>query len=262
MPYRAGAYVDRPLLSCERSVARVVDSMTPGRAPSISEQGSAVPGIRALSFSPPVSSPRMRLAMSYLAASHALHWGLIAERAQAGKPKTRKGVHVQFARFAPKTSRGSMRRLHGAFCRRAMTRRPLPTMRRGPAPAILCRSKSRYRDRSRHPLCRVRRRAAWRRLQDIRAPMRCDLLHELGPGYRLAVEDEPAKADIEVLPHGLEAFNERRWPRHPRWLRFGGFCAERGRRRGGLAGDLLRMALHKILVGLRRPARPWRPAAS
>ena len=30
----------------------------------------------------------------------------------------------------------------------------------------------------------------------------------LGPGFRLAVEDDPAEADVEVLPNGLEAFNE------------------------------------------------------
>ena len=31
-------------------------------------------------------------------------------------------------------------------------------------------------------------------------------------GLRLDVDDQPADADIEVLPNGLEAFNESRWP--------------------------------------------------
>jgi GNAT superfamily N-acetyltransferase len=60
---------------------------------------------------------------------------------------------------------------------------------------------------------------------------------ELGPGYRLAVEDHPAKADVEVLPNGLEAFNERRWPQHPRWLPLAVFVRNKGEVVAGLAGE-------------------------
>jgi len=39
----------------------------------------------------------------------------------------------------------------------------------------------------------------------------------LGQTYRLTVEDAPAEADVDVLPHALEAYNESRWPQHPPW---------------------------------------------
>jgi GNAT superfamily N-acetyltransferase len=60
---------------------------------------------------------------------------------------------------------------------------------------------------------------------------------ELGPGYRLAVEDDPAETDVEVLPNGLEAFNERQWPRHPRWLPLAVFIRNEGEVVAGLAGE-------------------------
>jgi GNAT superfamily N-acetyltransferase len=60
---------------------------------------------------------------------------------------------------------------------------------------------------------------------------------ELGPGYRLAVEDDPAETDVEVLPNGLEAFNERQWPRHPRWLPLAVFIRHDGTVVAGLAGE-------------------------
>ena len=59
----------------------------------------------------------------------------------------------------------------------------------------------------------------------------------LGPGFRLAVEDDPAEADVEVLPNGLEAFNERRWPRHPPWLPLAVFVRSDGGVVAGLAGE-------------------------
>jgi GNAT superfamily N-acetyltransferase len=59
----------------------------------------------------------------------------------------------------------------------------------------------------------------------------------LGPGYRLAMEDDPAEADVEVLPNGLEAFNERRWPQHPRWLPLAVFVRNEGKVVAGLAGE-------------------------
>jgi GNAT superfamily N-acetyltransferase len=60
---------------------------------------------------------------------------------------------------------------------------------------------------------------------------------ELGPGYRLAVADDPAKADVEVLPNGLEAFNERQWPQHPPWRPLAVFVRSEGEVGAGLAGE-------------------------
>ena len=59
----------------------------------------------------------------------------------------------------------------------------------------------------------------------------------LGPGYRLAVEDDPAEVDVEVLPNGLEAFNERQWPDHPLWLPLGVFVRREKEVAAGLAGE-------------------------
>ena len=59
----------------------------------------------------------------------------------------------------------------------------------------------------------------------------------LGPGYRLAVEDDPAEVDVEVLPNGLEAFNERQWPDHPSWLPLGVFVRREKEVVAGLAGE-------------------------
>ena len=58
-----------------------------------------------------------------------------------------------------------------------------------------------------------------------------------GPGYQLAVEDDPAEADVEVLPNGLEAFNERRWPHHPPWRPLAVFIRNDGEVVAGLAGE-------------------------
>ena len=59
----------------------------------------------------------------------------------------------------------------------------------------------------------------------------------LGPGYRLTVEDAPAEADVEVLPHALEAHNEVRWPQHPPWRPLALFLREEARIAAGLAGE-------------------------
>jgi GNAT superfamily N-acetyltransferase len=59
----------------------------------------------------------------------------------------------------------------------------------------------------------------------------------LGSGYRLTVEDAPAEADIDVLPHALEAYNEGQWPQHPPWLRLAIFLREKARIVAGLAGE-------------------------
>ena len=51
------------------------------------------------------------------------------------------------------------------------------------------------------------------------------------------MEDDPAEADVEVLPNGLEAFNERQWPQHPRWLPLAVFVRNQGGIVAGLAGE-------------------------
>jgi GNAT superfamily N-acetyltransferase len=56
-------------------------------------------------------------------------------------------------------------------------------------------------------------------------------------GLRLDVEDQPAEADVEVLPNGLEAFNESRWPGHQKWRPLAVFAREGGRIVAGLAGE-------------------------
>ena len=60
---------------------------------------------------------------------------------------------------------------------------------------------------------------------------------ELGSGYRLTVEDSPAEADVDVLPNGLETYNESQWPQHPPWRPMAIFLRERTRIAAGLAGD-------------------------
>jgi len=60
---------------------------------------------------------------------------------------------------------------------------------------------------------------------------------ELGPGYRLTVEDAPADTDTDVLAYGLEAYNEARWPLHPPWRPFAIFLRDEGRIVAGLAGE-------------------------
>ena len=60
---------------------------------------------------------------------------------------------------------------------------------------------------------------------------------EFSPGYRLTVEDEPAEADVEVLPHALEAYNESQWPQHPPWRPLAIFLRKEGQIAAGLAGE-------------------------
>jgi GNAT superfamily N-acetyltransferase len=59
----------------------------------------------------------------------------------------------------------------------------------------------------------------------------------LPPGTRLDIEDEPAEADVEVLPHKLEDFNESQWPRHQPWKPLGVFVRDREKIVAGLAGE-------------------------
>jgi GNAT superfamily N-acetyltransferase len=56
-------------------------------------------------------------------------------------------------------------------------------------------------------------------------------------GLRLDVDDRPADADIEVLPNGLEAFNESRWPGHQQWRPLAVFAREGKTIVAGLAGE-------------------------
>jgi GNAT superfamily N-acetyltransferase len=59
----------------------------------------------------------------------------------------------------------------------------------------------------------------------------------LPSGLRLDIEDEPAQADVEVLPNGLEAFNESRWPKHQPWKPLAVFVRDSERIVAGLAGE-------------------------
>jgi GNAT superfamily N-acetyltransferase len=56
-------------------------------------------------------------------------------------------------------------------------------------------------------------------------------------GLRLDIEDRPADADVEVLPNGLEAFNECRWPGHQKWRPLAVFARDRESIIAGLAGE-------------------------
>jgi GNAT superfamily N-acetyltransferase len=57
------------------------------------------------------------------------------------------------------------------------------------------------------------------------------------PQYQILVEDEPAEAAVEVLPRGLEAFNESQWPDHAPWRPLGVFIRDAEIIMGGLAGE-------------------------
>jgi hypothetical protein len=71
-------------------------------------------------------------------------------------------------------------------------------------------------------------------------------------GLRLDIEDRPAAADVEVLPNGLEAFNESRWPGHQQWKPLAVFAREGEAIVAGLAGEAYSGWLFiKYLWGLR-----------
>ena len=53
----------------------------------------------------------------------------------------------------------------------------------------------------------------------------------------LTIEDRPTEADVDVLPHGLEAFNESRWPAHQPWAPMGVFVRDQEKVVAGLAGE-------------------------
>ena len=61
----------------------------------------------------------------------------------------------------------------------------------------------------------------------------------MNPSSRLCfdVEDAPSDADVEVLPNGLEAFNESRWPGHQPWKPLAVFAREAESIVAGLAGE-------------------------
>jgi GNAT superfamily N-acetyltransferase len=56
-------------------------------------------------------------------------------------------------------------------------------------------------------------------------------------GLRIDVEDAPRDADVEVLPNGLEAFNESRWPGHQTWRPLAVFARHQESIVGGLSGE-------------------------
>ena len=51
------------------------------------------------------------------------------------------------------------------------------------------------------------------------------------------VEDAPSDADVEVLPNGLEAFNDSRWPDHQQWQPLAVFARDGASVVAGLAGE-------------------------
>jgi hypothetical protein len=54
---------------------------------------------------------------------------------------------------------------------------------------------------------------------------------------RFDIEDAAADADLEILPNGLEAFNESQWPGHQPWRPLAVFARDRGSIVAGLAGE-------------------------
>jgi GNAT superfamily N-acetyltransferase len=60
---------------------------------------------------------------------------------------------------------------------------------------------------------------------------------DLPAGLRLDIEDAPKEEDVEVLPNGLEAFNERSWPGHQPWKPLAVFVRDAERIVAGLAGE-------------------------
>ncbi len=59
----------------------------------------------------------------------------------------------------------------------------------------------------------------------------------LSSGLRLDIEDAPSDADVEILPNGLEAFNESRWPGHQPWRPLAVFARDGRRILAGLGGE-------------------------
>jgi len=54
---------------------------------------------------------------------------------------------------------------------------------------------------------------------------------------RFDIEDAPSDADVEVLPDGLEAFNESKWPGHQQWQPLAVFARDGESIVAGLAGE-------------------------
>ena len=54
---------------------------------------------------------------------------------------------------------------------------------------------------------------------------------------RFDIEDAPSDADVEILPNGLEEFNESRWPGHQPWKALGVFARDGQRIVAGLVGE-------------------------
>ena len=54
---------------------------------------------------------------------------------------------------------------------------------------------------------------------------------------RFDIEDAPDDADVEVLPNGLEAFNESRWAGHQQWGPLAVFARDGESIVAGLAGE-------------------------
>ena len=80
---------------------------------------------------------------------------------------------------------------------------------------------------------------------------------DLSSALRLDIEDDPAARDMEVLPGGLEAFNERWWPGHQPWRPLAVFVREReASSRASPAKPMPAGSSSAILLGVGQPARP------
>lgn len=58
----------------------------------------------------------------------------------------------------------------------------------------------------------------------------------LPPGCSITIEDAPDAKEVEVLPDGLEAFNQAAWPGHQPWQDLAVMLRQDGKVVGGLAG--------------------------
>jgi hypothetical protein len=77
----------------------------------------------------------------------------------------------------------------------------------------------------------------------------------LSSQLRFDIEDAPSDADVEILPNGLEEFNERRWPGHQPWKALAVFARDGQRIVAGLSGGTYCGWLHPLSVGQRGAAQ-------
>jgi hypothetical protein len=69
------------------------------------------------------------------------------------------------------------------------------------------------------------------------------------PPFRFDIEDAPSEADVEVLPNGLEAFNESQWPGHQQWRPLAVFARDGGASWRGSRAKLTRAGYSSAICG-------------